>query len=280
MWKLEIGKGGSWLKSKFNHLGREIWVYDEQLGSSEEREAVENARKEFWRNSRGFWTWRHGKARKWILDHGRITIIPTWGKFWLSVLGVFEWSGVNPIPPDLILLPSSLPIYLGRLWCHFRLIYAPMSYLYGKRFVGPITKTVLELRDELHSQPYQSIDWNKARKMCAKGVDLHRALLMNLKLQEDFYQPHSLFQDYLAEFLYRILEPLFAHWPLSVLRKKALQEIMQYIHYEDENSLYLSVGAAQQTLCMLSCWVENPSADTFKFHLARILIIYGLVKMA
>ncbi|OAY68920.1 Cycloartenol synthase [Ananas comosus] len=397
MWKLEIGKGGPWLKSKFNHLGREIWVYDEQLGSSEEREAVENARKEFWRNRfsqkqssdklarmqlarennpcgikpekitakndeeatesavlatlrrgikycssiqayDGHWpgdfpgplfltpilvialyvtgslntalplehqkelrrylcnhqnkdggwglhtegksimfssalcytTLRlldekaegsgHGpmeKARKWILDHG-------------GVLGVFEWSGVNPIPPDLILLPSSLPIYLGRLWCHFRLIYAPMSYLYGKRFVGPITKTVLELRDELHSQPYQSIDWNKARKMYAKGVDLHRALLMNLKLQEDLYQPHSLFQVYLAEFLYRILEPLFAHWPLSVLRKKALQEIMQYIHYEDENSLYLSVGAAQKTLCMLSRWVENPSADTFKFHLARI----------
>ncbi|OAY77532.1 Cycloartenol synthase [Ananas comosus] len=267
MWKLEIGKGGPWLKSKFNHLGREIWVYDEQLGSSEEREAVENARKEFWRNRfsqkhssdklarmqlaqennpcgikpekitakndeeitetyDGHWpgdfpgplfltpilvialyvtgslntalplehqkelrrylcnhqnkdggwglhtegtsimfssalcytTLRlldekaegsgHGameKARKWILDHG-------------GVLGVFEWSGVNPIPPDLILLPSSLPIYLGRLWCHFRLIYTPMSYLYGKRFVGSITKTVLELRDELHSQPYQSID--------------------------------------------------------------------------------------------------------------------------
>lgn len=25
------------------------------------------------------------KARKWILDHGGVTMIPTWGKFWLSV---------------------------------------------------------------------------------------------------------------------------------------------------------------------------------------------------
>lgn len=27
-----------------------------------------------------------GRARKWILDHGSVTQIPSWGKTWLSVL--------------------------------------------------------------------------------------------------------------------------------------------------------------------------------------------------
>jgi cycloartenol synthase len=31
----------------------------------------------------------------------------------LQVLGVFEWSGVNPIPPELFLLPSLVPIQPG-----------------------------------------------------------------------------------------------------------------------------------------------------------------------
>ncbi|KAJ6992758.1 hypothetical protein NC653_015993, partial [Populus alba x Populus x berolinensis] len=41
------------------------------------------------------------RARKWVLGHGGATRIPSWGKMWLSVLGVYEWSGNNPLLPDL-----------------------------------------------------------------------------------------------------------------------------------------------------------------------------------
>jgi len=27
---------------------------------------------------------------------------PSWGKFWLAVLNVYEWEGMNPIPPELL----------------------------------------------------------------------------------------------------------------------------------------------------------------------------------
>lgn len=43
-----------------------------------------------------------------------------------------------------------------------------MSYLYGKRFVGPTTSIVLDLRKELYNVPYNEIDWDKARNGCAK----------------------------------------------------------------------------------------------------------------
>jgi lanosterol synthase len=33
---------------------------------------------------------------------GGTTHIPSWGKFWLSCLGVYEWEGLNPIPPELL----------------------------------------------------------------------------------------------------------------------------------------------------------------------------------
>jgi len=54
------------------------------------------------------------------------------------------------------------------MWCHCRAVYLPMSYIYGKRFVGRITPLVLELRNELYEDPYNLIDWNKARNQCAK----------------------------------------------------------------------------------------------------------------
>lgn len=48
------------------------------------------------------------------------------------------------------------------------MVYLPMSYLYGKRFVGPITPTVSSVRNELFTVPYHEINWNKARNECAK----------------------------------------------------------------------------------------------------------------
>ncbi|CAD5327996.1 unnamed protein product [Arabidopsis thaliana] len=50
------------------------------------------------------------RARKWILDHGGATYSPLIGKAWLSVLGVYDWSGCKPIPPEFWFLPSFFPV--------------------------------------------------------------------------------------------------------------------------------------------------------------------------
>jgi lanosterol synthase len=41
---------------------------------------------------------------------GGATSTPSWGKCGLSILGVYDWEGLNPIPPELWLLPEWLPI--------------------------------------------------------------------------------------------------------------------------------------------------------------------------
>ncbi|PWA39260.1 beta-amyrin synthase [Artemisia annua] len=195
------------------------------------------------------------KARKWILDHGSATAIPSWGKTWLSVLGVCEWSGSNPMPPEFWIFPSFLPMHPAKMWCYTRLIYMPMSYLYGRRFVGPITPLIIQLRDELYTQPYSEISWKSIRHVCAK---------------EDLYYPHPMMQDLLWDSLYIFTEPLFTRWPFNKLRKKALETTMNHIHYEDENSRYITIGSVEKALCMLACWIEDPNGVCFKKHLARI----------
>ncbi|MQL74138.1 hypothetical protein Taro_006492, partial [Colocasia esculenta] len=195
------------------------------------------------------------KGQQWILDHGSATDITSWGKMWLSVLGVFDWSGNNPLPPEIWLLPYFLPIHPGRMWCHCRMVYLPMSYLYGKRFVGPITPLILSLRKEIYMVPYDKVDWNKARNSCAK---------------EDLYYPHPLVQDILWASLHKVVEPILMHWPGNMLREKALQTAIQHIHYEDENTRYVCIGPVNKVLNMLCCWVEDPNSEAFKLHLPRI----------
>nr|GMD08198.1 dammarenediol II synthase-like [Ipomoea batatas] len=218
MWKLKIGEGGGpYLYSTNNYVGRQIWEYDPNAGTPEERQAVEKVREEFRTNRQsgfhvcgdllmrmqmikesgidvlsispirlgeeeevnyeavttavrkavrlnralqardghwpaqnagpmfytpplnedggwGFYADGHStmigsglsyvalrllgeeakdddaaivRGRKWILDNGGATGIPSWGKVYLSVLGVYEWDGCNPIPPEFWLFPSN-----------------------------------------------------------------------------------------------------------------------------------------------------------------------------
>ncbi|KAF9616613.1 hypothetical protein IFM89_030782 [Coptis chinensis] len=171
------------------------------------------------------------RGRQWIRDHGGVTSIPSWGKTWLSLC------------------------HAAKMWCYCRLVYMPMSYLYGRRFVGPMTDLILSLREELHVQPYGKINWTKTRHICAK---------------EDLYYPPPLIQNLIWDSLLVFTEPLLTRWPLSKLREKALQTTMKHVHYEDENSRYITIGCVEKMLCMLACWVENPNSDAFKKHLARV----------
>ena len=62
-----------------------------------------------------------------IHEHGGATYITSWGKFWLSVLGVYEWQGQNPLDPEMWLLPYSGWtgigwVHPGRFWCHCRMV--------------------------------------------------------------------------------------------------------------------------------------------------------------
>src|SRR5260370_4572011 len=50
-------------------------------------------------------------ALRWLKTqpHGVLSV-PSWGKLWLALIGLYEYSGVNPIPPELFLLPDEVPL--------------------------------------------------------------------------------------------------------------------------------------------------------------------------
>ncbi|CAF1860873.1 unnamed protein product [Brassica napus] len=195
-------------------------------------------------------------ARKWILDHGGATYTPLLGKAWLSVLGVYHWSGCKPIPPEFWLLPYSSPINGGTVWIYLRDVFMGLSYLYSKKFVATPTPLILQVREEFYDQPYEEICWSQARNLCAK---------------EDLYFPQSFVQDWFWNIVHMFSENIFNLWPFNkLIRHKALQKTMEIIHYHDEATQYITGGAIPKPFHMLACWVEDPKSDYFKKHLARV----------
>ena len=59
-------------------------------------------------------------------------------------------------------------MHAAKLTCFYRLAYLAFSYLCGKKFVGPLTPLILQLREEIYIQPYNEIKWSETRHSCAK----------------------------------------------------------------------------------------------------------------
>ncbi len=190
------------------------------------------------------------RARERLIALGGAEAIPTWGKFWLAVLGVFRWEGVPPLSPELYLLPRALPFHPSHFWCHTRQVFLPMSYLYGRRFVGPETELVRELRRELFAERYESIDWPSLRTRVA---------------ETDVYTPHSP----VLRAAYRALGR-YEQRPSSRLRRRALAHVIDHVHHDDETTGYLTIGPVSKAIQMLAVWVEDPRSAAFAKHVERI----------
>jgi lanosterol synthase len=90
-------------------------------------------------------------ARRWLHARpGGVLSVPTWGKFWLALLGLYGRDGLRPLLPELVLLPRAVPVHPVRFYCHTRYIYLAMSLLQatGAQFdLGPLRE---DLRRELY----------------------------------------------------------------------------------------------------------------------------------
>ncbi len=112
-----------------------------------------------------------------------IVAIPTWGKFWLAFLDLWPYEGLNPCPPELLLLPTALPFHPSHYYCHTRNIYTALAYLYGRRFRASLGAVGEALRRELFDGRYAEIDFAAHRHRVAESdvfVETHP--LMRLAL--------------------------------------------------------------------------------------------------
>lgn len=197
-------------------------------------------------------------GRVFLHAHGGCTYTGSWAKFYLCLLGAMEWAGHQVIPPEAWLLPQWIPFHPARLWCHCRMVYLPMSYLYGTKYVYPEAETdptVLSLREELYTTPYADISWAETKELVA---------------EIDNYSPiHPLMT--VAQRVLNVWEASGGA-ALRFLRRRGLAFAVEYMHAEDLQTNFVDIGPVNKVLNMLSCYVEagHKSTDDFERHLLRV----------
>lgn len=171
---------------------------------------------------------RLSKMREWVRANGGPLGAASWGKFTLCLLGLYEWEGIHAVPPELWLLPWSAPMHPGRLWCHCRQVYLPMAWLYGTRSTIAPDPLIHALREELYTEPYDSIRWHEHRDTVSEADD-YRPLTPALRAVNEVMDQ--------AERL-----------PFKPLRKRALAECLKHIQFEDQVTTFIDIGPVNAVL--------------------------------
>jgi lanosterol synthase len=195
------------------------------------------------------------KARRCLHALGGAVNGPHWAKFWLSILGVTPWSIVNPVPPELWLVPDWVPVAPWRWWIHMRMIYLPMGWLWSKQWSYPRAASdplIRELRQELFTQPYHDISFGSHRNSISPV---------------DNYHPKTWVLNLLNLFLVWIWIP-FLRTPSLV--KRAEEWAWYLMTLEDENSDYADLAPVNQPMITLCRYVqEGPDAESVRRHRER-----------
>lgn len=191
------------------------------------------------------------RARRWIHENGGAEYIPSWGKFWLATLNVYEYAGMVPVPPELWYLPTALPFHPSRYWCHCRVVYLPMAYIYGCKHKAKLTPLLESIREEIYPRRYADIDWSATRQKCCPI---------------DNYRPHG-------HFLKLVQTVMSAYEAVhnASFRKKATDMCLDHIKHEDETTKWICIGPVNKVINMLSVWyAEGSESPHFQKHIDRL----------
>ncbi len=167
----------------------------------------------------------------------RVETIPSWGKFWLALLSLWDWRGVNPVVPELWRLPRWMPLHPSNWYCHTRLIYAAMAAVYSNRFQAPVTPLIASLREELFPEGFANVNFPASRNRLREG---------------DLYAPPSawLRVGYAAA---RAFERL----GLKGLRRRCAEQLIRHIRWELRHSNHASISPVSGFLNILALWLHD-----------------------
>jgi squalene/oxidosqualene cyclase-like protein len=191
------------------------------------------------------------RAGRFIADEGGAVAIPSWGKFWLALLGLYEWSGVNPVLPEVWRLPKWIPAHPSNYYCHTRLIYLAMASLYGRSMPVPDQGMRSALRRELFPQGYDAVAWSRARH--------------ELRSEEIFTPPsRPLKAAYDALWAYD--KSLASETSRASLRN----ELLDHVRFEFRSTDHTCISPVNGMLNLLTLWLNDPDDADYRRGIERL----------
>ncbi|KAF2646602.1 terpene synthase [Massarina eburnea CBS 473.64] len=196
---------------------------------------------------------RMRKARSTLWKLGGALRGPHWAKFWLSVLGVLDYDVVNPVPPELWLMPDWVPVHPWRWWIHMRQVFLPMSFVYSRRWSYPLNDLTRSLRSELLTQSYSSITFSDHRNSIAPVDNYHPK------------NPVLILLFWLLTYIW------FPFLRTSYIKKRAEDHAWWLIEAEDHNTSFSNLGPVNGPMNTLCAYIrQGPDSYAFKEHIKTL----------
>jgi 2,3-oxidosqualene cyclase len=187
-------------------------------------------------------------SRHWLhAQKGGVLSIPGWGKFWLALLDLYPYEGIHPLPPEIVLLSKRVPFHPHHYYCHTRLIYLAMAYLYGSRVQANLGSITNELRLELYGRPYAGIDFKHHHPIAETDI---------------YVRPSSALR-----FSFKTLR---IHEALSIgsIRRRALSRCFEAIVAEQKSTQYQALSPVNGLLNCLAIWSRDRHDPELRSSLA------------
>lgn len=184
------------------------------------------------------------KMRTWIQENGTALGAASWGKLFMAVLNLYPYEGLNPILPELWILPYWVPFHPGRMWCHSRQVYLPMAWLYGTKARMPEDELIREIRADIYAEPYEAIDFAAKRDVVCAA--------------DNYYPPSRLLKIANA-----VMAWYEAHHSKR-LRTKAIEETFDHILFEDRVTHYIDIGPVNSILNTIVHFFRDGKGEHFR----------------
>ncbi|CAN6180403.1 unnamed protein product [Urochloa humidicola] len=311
MWRLKISEGGGpWMQTVSDFHGRQVWEFDANAGTDEERTKVEQLRREFTENR-----FRRRESQDLLMR--------------------MQFTGLNHLHADMTaaakledgdevtqeILQESLRralgwmsslqaedghwpgdfsgiMYLMPFWIFALHITGSTDTVLSKEHKREICRHIYNHQNEDGGWGFNILDESAMFGTCLNYVTLRilgevqkeendalakgRAWILShgsaaaapqwakILLSEDTRYQPSAIFKAISTCLNYFVEPALNCWPLNKLRERALSHILEHIHYEDETTQYIGLCPVTKALNMICRWVENPNSDGLKRHIPRI----------
>ncbi len=102
------------------------------------------------------------RAREFILSKGGVPKARVFTKIWLALFGQWEWKGTPVMPPELILLPTWMPLSIYRFSSWARATVAPMLVILTQHPTKELPPA--QHIDELYPEPRGQTDYGVPRR--------------------------------------------------------------------------------------------------------------------
>ena len=93
-------------------------------------------------------------ARAYILEAGGLERSRVFTKIWLSLFGLWSWEDVPVIPPELVLIPPSVPLNVYDFACWARQTVVALTVVSAYRPIRPVAFGLDELRTGIQPEPF------------------------------------------------------------------------------------------------------------------------------